>query len=208
MWNISKYQCECKKHHICEKHYIWNPTACSCKSGKYLAISIDDPVITCNEIINAETKTVPTNFNTKNATCKTKNVAFLLITITLLIAASIYSYLIKYKTEQKHLLPCYITNNKFKKFCINNIINMESKDEFKEIDIKNCTCYYLDDPMKVVDINFDNILLDEKSYKNSYENILIYDISYKTFMGEKRLRIRFDKVDGFIKIYNGSRYLV
>ena len=54
--------------------------------------------------------------------------------------------------------------------------------------------------MKFVDINFDNILLDEKSYKNSYENIFIYDISCKTFMGEKPLCIRFDKVDGFIKI--------
>ena len=35
--------------------------------------------------------------------------------------------------------------------------------------------YYFDDIMRVVDINFDNILLDEKSYQNSYENILIYD---------------------------------
>ena len=36
--------------------------------------------------------------------------------------------------------------------------------------------------------DFDNILLDEKSY----ETILIFDISYKTFMGAKPLRIRFD----------------
>ena len=27
-------------------------------------------------------------------------------------------------------------------------------------------------------------------------------------MGEKPLRIRFNKVDGFIKIYDGTRYLV
>ena len=27
-------------------------------------------------------------------------------------------------------------------------------------------------------------------------------------MGKKPLRIRFDKIDGFIKIYGGSRYLV
>ena len=26
-------------------------------------------------------------------------------------------------------------------------------------------------------------------------------------MGTKPLRIRFDKIDGFIKIYNGTRYL-
>ena len=37
---------------------------------------------------------------------------------------------------------------------------------------------------------------------------MIYDISYKTFMGEKPLHIRFDKVDEFIKIYDGTRYLV
>ena len=45
-------------------------------------------------------------------------------------------------------------------------------------------------------------------YENSYENILIYDISYKTFMGAKPLCINFNKVDGFIKIYNGTRKLL
>ena len=42
--------------------------------------------------------------------------------------------------------------------------------------------------MKVEDIDFDNILLDKKSY----ENILICDISYKTFMRANPWRIRFD----------------
>ena len=45
-------------------------------------------------------------------------------------------------------------------------------------------------------------LLDEKSYK-IYQNILIYGISYKTFMGLILLHIKFDRVDGFIKIYDG-----
>ena len=49
------------------------------------------------------------NFNEKNITCKTKSfyilLTFLLITITLLIAVSIYCYLIKYPAKQKHLLP-------------------------------------------------------------------------------------------------------
>ena len=35
-----------------------------------------------------------------------------------------------------------------------------------------------------------------------------YDISYKTLTGAKPLRIRFDKIDGFIGIYDGTRYLV
>ena len=42
---------------------------------------------------------------------------------------------------------------------------MESKDELKVIDIENHTCYYFDDVMRAVDINLDNILLDENSYK-------------------------------------------
>ena len=43
---------------------------------------------------------------------------------------------------------------------------MESNGELKEIDIKNCTCYCFDDKTKIEDFDFDNILLDEKSYKN------------------------------------------
>ena len=37
---------------------------------------------------------------------------------------------------------------------------------------------------------------------------MIYDISYKNFMGASPLHIRFDKVDGFIIIYYGTRYLL
>ena len=54
---------------------------------------------------------------------------------------------------------------------------MESNNELKEIDSKNRTCYYVDDIMRVGDFEFDNFLLKEKSYENSYENNLIYDIS-------------------------------
>ena len=49
---------------------------------------MDDSAILCNEIIESydkETKSVPTNFNEKNVTCRIQNVhlllAFLLITI-------------------------------------------------------------------------------------------------------------------------------
>ena len=64
---------------------------------------MDDSANTCDEIMepyNEETKTIPTNFDEKKATCKTQNfnvlLAFSLTTIKLLIAVSIYSYLIKY----------------------------------------------------------------------------------------------------------------
>ena len=32
--------------------------------------------------------------------------------------------------------------------------------------------------------------------------------SCKTLIGAKLLRIRFDKIDGFIRVYDGTRYLV
>ena len=67
---------------------------------------------------------------------------------------------------------------------------MESKDELKEIDIKNRTCYYFDDVMRTWDTNngtsFSGILLDE--------NNLIYDISCKTSTGAKPLRFRYGTI--------------
>ena len=37
---------------------------------------------------------------------------------------------------------------------------------------------------------------------------MIYDISYKTLTGPRPLRIRFDKIYGFIRIYDGNTCLV
>ena len=54
-------------------------------------------------------------------------------------------------------------------------------NEFEKACIKNRTCYYFDDILKFEDFGFDNILIDQKSN----ENILIYDISYKTLIGPK-----------------------
>ena len=81
---------------------------------------------------------------------------------------------------------------------------MVSNDELKEIDMKNCTRYYFGNIIKIEGFDFDNILVDEKSY----ENILVHDISYEALIGKKPLRIRFHKVDGFIRVYDGTRYLV
>ena len=58
------------------------------------------------------------------------------------------------------------------------------------------------------DIDFSDILLDKKFYKEKYRNILIYCISCKNSMGAKPLRISFDKIDGFVKIHDNIRYLV
>ena len=80
---------------------------------------------------------------------------------------------------------------------------MES-NKLKKIGIKNCTCYYFDDIIKIKDFDFDDTLIDEKSCKN----ILVYDISYKTLLDSKPVLIRFNEVDGFVRVYDGIRYLV
>ena len=96
-----------KKHNKCEKDYISNPATCCCENGEYLA---NNSAIMCDEIIE-ETKTVPTNFNEKNQLAKHK-ISHLLITIVLLIAVSIYCYLIKYQTKQKHYYTVTISHHK------------------------------------------------------------------------------------------------
>ena len=49
--------------------------------------------------------------------------------------------------------------------------------------------------------DFNNILIDKKSQ----ENVLVYDISHKALNGPEPLRIRFDKKNGYIRIYNENR---
>ena len=80
---------------------------------------------------------------------------------------------------------------------------MESKDELKQTDIENRTCYYFDDIIKNRDIYSVDILLDEKSFQ-TYENILVYNISYKTSTSSKPLHFRFDKINGFITFLDGK----
>ena len=46
--------------------------------------------------------------------------------------------------------------------------------------------------------------MDEKSYEKN----LIYDVSYKILLSTKPLDITFDKVDGFIRVYDGSTYFL
>ena len=69
-------------------------------------------------------------------------------------------------------------------------------NELNKVRINNRICYYFDDIVKFEDFNFDNVLIEEKSY----ENISIYDISHRILIGAKPLRIRFNKIDEFINI--------
>ena len=73
---------------------------------------MDDSIVMSNETIESYDE------ETKTISCKTQNfyilLAFLSITVALLIAVSIYCYLKKYQTKQKQLFPFHFTNNKLK----------------------------------------------------------------------------------------------
>ena len=89
---------------------------------------------------------------------------------------------------------------------------MESIEELKKMKLKIARVNYFDDVIGVTDrdsdFDFNDILLNEKLYKEKDKNILIYDISYKSSRNAKPLLIRFNKIDGFIKTHNGFRCLV
>ena len=55
--------------------------------------------------------------------------------------------------------------------------------------------------IKIEDFDFDTILIDKKSH----ENALVYNMSYNILIGVKPMRIKFDKVNGFIRFYDGTR---
>ena len=73
----------------------------------------------------------------------------------------------------------------------------------KEIDIRNGTFCNSDDIIKSEAFDFD-FLIDKKSY----DNIYVYNISCKILIVSKPLYNWCGKVDGFIGVYNGTRYLV
>ena len=81
---------------------------------------------------------------------------------------------------------------------------MESNDKLKEIDINNRTCYYFAEMIKIEDFYFDNILIGEKSY----ENILIYNILHKILIDSNSLHIRFDKINGFIRVCDRTTFFI
>ena len=73
-------------------------------------------------------------------------------------------------------------------------------NKVKDIDIKNCTCYFFNDP--------NNIKIGEKSYKN----ILIYYVGHVMIKELKNLKINSvnhvylitSKVDGYFEEINGK----
>lgn len=64
-----KCQCKCKKHHICEKCLIWNPSKFSCESRKNSPSISYDSVIMCDVVAESYDKqktNVIRDFNEKN----------------------------------------------------------------------------------------------------------------------------------------------
>ena len=94
---------------------------CNCENKKYLASIIDDSAISCHVVIESFDEEM--NLYEKKAIIKTQSfyilLEFLSIAIELLIAVSIYCYLIKY--QAKHLLPFHDAYNKLNRFCIDSI---------------------------------------------------------------------------------------
>ena len=76
-------------------------------------------------------------------------------------------------------------------------------NELKKVCIKIRTRYYFDDKVEIEDFDFEIIWLDGESYENN----LIFDISYNTLIDAKPFRIMLDDVDGLIRYYDGTKYL-
>ena len=57
---------------------------------------------------------------------------------------------------------------------------------------------------KIEDFVINNILIDKKLIKI----ISVYNISYKNLIDFRPLHIRFDNIDSFIRVYDGTKYLV
>ena len=81
----------------------------------------------------------------------------------------------------------------------------------KEIDIKNCTCYFFDDMINKKSLIQKKINVDGKSYKS----ILIHYIGYVTVKNLSYVKINsvnplyliIDQIDGYIEEYNENKYL-
>ena len=82
----------------------------------------------------------------------------------------------------------------------------------KEINIKNQTYYFFDDMINIKDFDSNLLKIDKKSYKN----IDIYYIGYITMKDSDYVKINsvnplyliIEKVDGYIEVKNGNKYVI
>ena len=76
--------------------------------------------------------------------------------VFIIIAVSIYCYLIKYQVKQKYLLPYYVTNEKF-------TIEVKMSNTLEDMDIKNHAYYFFDNIINITNFDPNKIKIDEKS---------------------------------------------
>ena len=106
-WNNDKFRCECKnpkESNVCKKKLYLESCYMCCENGKYLASA--ESIGTTNAV---PTKTVQAKITSINFYIL---LSYLLITIVLLTAISIYCCFIKYQTKEKYLLLSGITGGK------------------------------------------------------------------------------------------------
>ena len=59
------------------------------------------------------------------------------------------------------------------------LINLKISNKFTEIDIKNCTYYFLDDMIDIKNLNPNKIKIDKKPYKSTFIGyVTIKNFSY------------------------------
>ena len=94
-----------------------------------------------------------------------------------------------------------VKNNEKKKYHMINSIKIAWYISLKIAHIISMT-------INIEYFDFDNILKDEKLHEN-VSNISnnVYNISHKTLMCAKAMHTRFDKVHGFVSVYDRTRYL-
>ena len=82
----------------------------------------------------------------------------------------------------------------------------------KEINIKNQTYYFFDDMINIKDFDSNLLKIDKKSYKNIdiyyIGHITMKDSDYVKINSVNPLYLIIEKVDGYIEVKNGNRYVI
>ena len=172
---------------ICENKY----SKSAVDDSKLCVMKLYDMDITSTKKTNTIATNVSINRQSEKLSCKVDS--YILhpvseVIILLLIIAIFQYHYAKHWSKQKNIDA--LTIKKWR------IIN------FKTFVLKTVTVI-ISMTIKLEDFDFD-ILIDEKSH----ENILLKYIWYKPLIGWQPLDVRFDKIDGFIIIYDGTGYLV
>ena len=82
----------------------------------------------------------------------------------------------------------------------------------KEINIKNQTYYFFDDMINIKDFDSNLLKIDKKSYKNIdiyyIGHITMKDSDYVKINSVNPLYLIIEKVDGYIEVKNGNKYVI